>query len=253
MEQNIVKSQNELELLKRQVKKLENDNMETKEILKLKIAALEFSPNSILITNNSGNIIWVNKAFTKLTGYSLEEVIDKNPRVLKSGKVEEKIYKELWQTILSGKVWEGTLLNKKKDGSFYEDKQRITPVFNSKKEMLYFIATKQDITNQKKAYEALNDTYIKYEELSYIFNQSPAIGFLWVADKKRSVEFITDNIKQFGYTPEDFYSEGLTLIDIIYEKDKRRVKRELSKIIHEGLERFIQHYRIVDKREKYGG
>ena len=247
MGQEITESISELQLLKKKVQKLENDNMETKEILKLKIAALEFSPNSILITDCNGNIIWINKAFTELTGYELDEVIDKKPNILKSGKVKKEIYKDLWQTITSGKVWEGVLLNKKKDGSFYEDKQKITPVFNSGKEILYFIATKQDITNQKKADDALNDTYIKYEELSYIFNQSPAIGFLWVADKKKNVEFITDNIKQFGYTPEDFYSEGLTLIDIIYEKDKKKVKKELSKIIKEGLERFKQHYRIVNK------
>jgi len=245
--QEITESISELQLLKKKVQKLENDNMETKEILKLKIAALEFSPNSILITDCNGNIIWINKAFTELTGYELDEVIDKKPNILKSGKMKKEIYKDLWQTITSGKVWEGVLLNKKKDGSFYEDKQKITPVFNSGKEILYFIATKQDITNQKKADDALNDTYIKYEELSYIFNQSPAIGFLWVADKKKNVEFITDNIKQFGYTPEDFYSEGLTLIDIIYEKDKKKVKKELSKIIKEGLERFKQHYRIVNK------
>ncbi len=247
MGQEITESINELQLLKEKVQKLETDNMETKEILKLKIAALEFSPNSILITDSSGNIIWINKAFTELTGYDLEEVIDKKPSILKSGKVKKEVYKKLWQTITSGKIWEGVLVNKKKDGSYYEDKQKITPVFNSGNEILYFIASKQDITNQKKADDALNDTYIKYEELSYIFNQSPAIGFLWVADKKKSVEFITDNIKQFGYTPDDFYSKGLTLIDIIYEKDKKKVGRELKKIIKEGLERFKQHYRIVNK------
>jgi len=244
----IIEPVNEVKLLKEKIRELENDNLETKEILKLKIAALEFSPNSILITDSNGNILWVNRAFTKLTGYKLDEVIDKKPNILKSGKINQETYKNLWDTITTGNVWKGTLINKKKNGSFYEDKQKITPIFNSKGEILYFIASKEDITNLKETNQALNDTYIKYEELSYIFNQSPAIGFLWVADKKKSVEFITDNIKQFGYTPDDFYSKGLTLLDIIFEEDKRKVTKELNKIIKEGSERAKQHYRIVNKK-----
>ncbi len=248
MGKEIIEPVNEVKLLKEKIRELENDNLETKEILKLKIAALEFSPNSILITDSNGNILWVNRAFTKLTGYKLDEVIDKKPNILKSGKINQETYKNLWDTITTGNVWKGTLINKKKNGSFYEDKQKITPIFNSKGEILYFIASKEDITNLKETNQALNDTYIKYEELSYIFNQSPAIGFLWVADKKKSVEFITDNIKQFGYTPDDFYSKGLTLLDIIFEEDKRKVTKELNKIIKEGSERAKQHYRIVNKK-----
>ncbi|MCP5061150.1 MAG: PAS domain S-box protein [Ignavibacteriae bacterium] len=237
----------EIELLKEDNRQLKYYNDETKEILKLKIAALDTSTNSILITDPLGDIIWVNRSFTKLTGYHLEEIIGKNPSILQSGKTSSSIYINLWETINSGKEWEGSFVNKNKDGALYEENIKITPIFNSQKTILYFIATKYDITEINKNEEALNDTYIKYEELSYIYNQSPAIGFLWATDKNKTVEFITDNVKQFGYTPSEFYSNDLNLFDIIFEDDKKKVKKEISKAIVKGKERLKQHYRIVNK------
>lgn len=209
--------------------------------------ALNFSSNSTVITNKEGSIIWVNKAFTKLTGYTLQEALSKNPRILKSGKHDEKFYKVLWDTILSGKTWKGEITNKKKDGSIYHEKIKISPVFNSEEVITNFIATKEDITDQKKIDAALNESYIKYEELAYIFNQSPAIGFLWSQDEKQTVEFVTENIKQWGYTPEDFYSQNLVFSDIIFQDDKSKVLNELREKIEAGSERLKQHYRIVTK------
>lgn len=209
--------------------------------------ALNSSANSTVITNKEGSIIWVNKAFTKLTGYTLQEALSKNPSILKSGEHDEKFYKVLWDTILSGKTWKGEITNKKKDGSIYHEKIKISPVFNSEEVITNFIATKEDITDQKKVDAALNESYIKYEELAYIFNQSPAIGFLWSQDEKRTVEFVTENIKQWGYTPEDFYSHNLVFSDIIFQDDKSKVLNELSEKIESGSERLKQHYRIVTK------
>ena len=112
------------------------------------INAIEQSYNSIIITDLNGNIIYVNPSFERITGYSKEEVIGKNPNVLKSGKQTEEFYKDLWNTILNGKIWEGVLINKNKAGNLYYEKMTITPIKNIKGEIEYFMAIKQDITKE---------------------------------------------------------------------------------------------------------
>jgi PAS domain S-box-containing protein len=219
------------------------ENIEAR--LNLKKKALDFSLNSTVITDVSGKILWVNKAFTDLTGYTFEEVLNKKPNLLKSGIHSEEFYKNLWDTILSGNAWEGEITNKRKDGSIYQERLIISPVLNKNHEITNFIATKQDITTQKEIDSALNESYIKYEELAYIFNQGPAIGFLWSEDDQREVEFVTDNIKQWGYSPTEFYTQKLKYEDIIYHEDKVKILDELSREIKAGSESIKQHYRII--------
>jgi PAS domain S-box-containing protein len=118
------------------------------ELLNLRSRALEVAANSIVITNNRGDVVWVNPAFTKLSGYSFEEIIYKNIRILKSGKHEQKFYKNLWDTVCHGKVWHGKIINRRKDGSEWCEEQTITPVMNVENEIEYFISIKQDITER---------------------------------------------------------------------------------------------------------
>lgn len=233
--------------LQLEIAQLKSEAKRLKEQLNLQNLALNASQNSTVITDKRGSIIWVNKAFTELTGYSFNEAINKNPRILKSGIHSNEFYKNLWKTITSGKVWKGEISNKKKNGTIYHEKLSITPVKDEKDNITNFIATKQDITSKKLVDANLNNLYIKHEELAYIFNQSPAIGFLWSADKNKTVEFVTDNIKQWGYVPEDFYSNNLTFSDLIYEEDKDTALRNLDNKIKAGKERLKQHYRIVTK------
>jgi diguanylate cyclase (GGDEF)-like protein/PAS domain S-box-containing protein len=129
---------------------------EAEEQLRLQSVALESAANGILITDRNGNIQWVNPAFTKMTGYSAEEVRGKNPRILKSGMVPLETYSNLWKTILSGSVWFGELVNRRKDGSIIIEEQTIAPVKDNSGKIVHFIAIKQDITERKHAEEALN-------------------------------------------------------------------------------------------------
>ncbi|MBM4055323.1 MAG: EAL domain-containing protein [Planctomycetes bacterium] len=111
--------------------------------------AINQSPSSIVITDNNGDIEYVNPSFTKNTGYSLEEVIRKNPRILKSGEVPSESYKELWETINSGKEWRGDFHNKRKDGTFFWEHVSISPIKNNKGTITHFVAIKEDITERK--------------------------------------------------------------------------------------------------------
>jgi diguanylate cyclase (GGDEF)-like protein/PAS domain S-box-containing protein len=125
--------------------------------LDLQSAALEAAANAIVITDYEGTILWVNRAFTGLTGYSEMEVLGKNHRVLKSGKQPLSYYADMWSVISSGNVWKGELINRRKDGTLYVEDMTITPVTRDAGNPAnrYFIAIKQDITERKRAEESL--------------------------------------------------------------------------------------------------
>jgi two-component system, cell cycle sensor histidine kinase and response regulator CckA len=116
----------------------------------LQAAALQAAANAIVITDVTGSILWVNRAFSDLTGYSEEESIGENPRFLKSWEHDQSFYRNLWATILSGKVWHGEIKNRKKNGTLYTEEMTITPLRCSSGEVTHFIAIKQDVSEKKK-------------------------------------------------------------------------------------------------------
>lgn len=118
--------------------------------LRLLTATLEAAANAILITDPTGTILWVNRAFTNLTGYEREQSIGQNPRLLKSWEHDQHFYDNLWSTIKSGRVWQGELKNRKKDGTLYDEDMTITPVLSGSGEITNFIAIKQDVSEKKK-------------------------------------------------------------------------------------------------------
>ena len=113
--------------------------------------AMAAAANGIVITERDGTIVWVNPAFTTLTGYAAEEVIGQNPRLLKSGQHAATDYRNMWDTVLAGKVWRGEMVNRRKDGSLYPEEMTITPVRDAAGEIVRFIAFQQDITERKQA------------------------------------------------------------------------------------------------------
>jgi len=120
--------------------------------------AVEQSSATVLVTDVNGNIEYVNPSFTEITGYSRDEVMNKNPRFLKSHLTSEEHYKEMWRTITSGNNWKGEILNKKKNGELYWELNSISPIKNEKGEITHFVAVKEDITAQKKMIDELQAT-----------------------------------------------------------------------------------------------
>jgi PAS domain S-box-containing protein len=107
---------------------------------------LESAVNAVLITDGKGLISWVNAAFTDLTGYSPEDVVGQNPRILKSGKHDEAFYQKMWDAISRGNAWHGELVNRRKDGSLYTEETTILPVLGVYGEIASFVCIKRDIT-----------------------------------------------------------------------------------------------------------
>lgn len=110
--------------------------------------AVRQASDSVVITDRNGAILFVNPAFERITGYSREEAIGKNPRILKSGRHPREFYEQLWQTILSGRSWSGRFENRRKDGTLFVEQCTISPVFNQESEIEYFVAVKRDITQE---------------------------------------------------------------------------------------------------------
>lgn len=153
---------------------------------------VEQSPAAIVITNKEGKIEYVNSKFIEITGYSYDEVIEKNPRILSSGETPGEEYKNLWETISSGHDWKGEFHNKKKNGELYWESASISPIKNERGEISHFIAIKEDITEKKKMIEDLIETKEKAEEMSrlkssFLSNMShelrtPLVGILGFTD-----------------------------------------------------------------------
>ena len=118
------------------------------------VTAVEQAADGVVITDTEGNIQYVNPAFTAMTGYTSEEAVGQNPRILKSGRHSAALYEDLWNTIRSGRVWHGEMINRRKDGTFYNEEMRITPVEDSNGEIVSYIAIKHDVTVLRAAEEA---------------------------------------------------------------------------------------------------
>ncbi len=170
------------------------------------------SKNVIVITDTKGNIEYVNPAFCVLTGYSKDEVIGKNTRLLKSGKQSDDFYAELWKQISSGNVWEGEFQNKKKNGQVYWEQATITPIKNEKGEIINFVAIKDDISIKKEQAEKLNRAFEtikdKNKKITYSINyakriQNAVLPSPIILEKNFSEYFIIDRPTEI--VSGDFY------------------------------------------------
>ena len=117
--------------------------------------AIEQSTEAVIITDQDANIRYVNKAFEQNTGYTRSEVMGKNPRLLQSGRHAPSFYREMWDTLLSGRTWHGRLINRKKNGELLEEEASISPVVDQQGEVINYIAVTRDITHERELEQQL--------------------------------------------------------------------------------------------------
>jgi PAS domain S-box-containing protein len=182
-------------------------------------SAVEQSPVSVVIADTKGDIEYVNPKFTEITQYSFDEVIGKNPRFLKSGNKSTEEYKELWDTITSGREWEGEFHNKKKNGELFWEYALITPLKTDKGTISNYLAIKQDITEQKIIDEKLRHSLKEKEVMLREIHHRV----------KNNLQIISSMLKlQSGYTDDPVASEYLKI-------SQNRVKT--MALIHQQLYR----------------
>ncbi|MFA5834118.1 MAG: PAS domain S-box protein [Bacteroidota bacterium] len=200
-----------------------DDIKRAEEMQVLQTTALESAANAIVITDLDGQIVWANNSFTRITGYSVEEAIGGKPSLLKSGKQTQQFYEKLWNTIKSGEVWRGNIVNKRKDGSFYDDEMTITPVRNASNVITHFVAVKQDVTDRNIAVQRMKEQAMLLDEaheaiivrdMDYrvmYWNKGAERLFGWLATDAigkdfRSLVYLEKN--DFSKEMEQLYKEG---------------------------------------------
>lgn len=131
------------------------ENKQAEQALRKLSRAVEQSPSSIVITDLDGIIEYVNPRFTQVTGYSFQESVGQNPRILKTDRTPLGTHRQLWDTITAGKEWHGEFVNRRKDGSYYYEAATISPIIDPKGVTTHYLAVKEDITERKHVEEAL--------------------------------------------------------------------------------------------------
>jgi PAS domain S-box-containing protein len=207
--------------------------------------ALEVAANGIILTNKDGTILWSNSAFCQMTGYSREDIVGKNPRFLKSGKHDREFYNNLWATILSGSIWRGEFINRRKDGSIYNEEQTITPVFDNNGNIINFISIRQDITEHKQAEEALIKSEEQYRSLVLATTQ-----IIWQTNTDGEViEDIPEWRAFTGQNEQEILGKGW--IDALHPDDRQRTTEIWSRAV-EDKTAYDTEYRIRSHTGEYG-
>lgn len=167
--------------------------------LRMLSTAIEQSPTSVAITDTAAQIEYINSAFTKEAGYTLDEVLGKNPRVLQSGMTDAKVYDEMWSKLTRGESWQGEFVNKRKNGEIFYEEAYISPIQDDTGKTSHYVAVKLDVTARKQAERALRESNKKMDSLL----QSLAEGAYGV-DTHGNCTFVNNSfLRILGYESED--------------------------------------------------
>lgn len=222
------------------IKDITEQKKAEQEINKL-LTAVEQSPALTVITDTQGNVEYINKTFSEVTGYAFNEIVGKNMNVLQSGNTPKETYPDLWDTINSGKIWKGEFANKKKNGTVYYEKATIAPVFN-KGEIVNFISVKEDITAIKIAEQKLKESEEKYRD---IFQNSP-LGMFRSTPEGKFIEANPAFAKMLGFTtPRELIHNIYSISKQVYAdpKQRKKVLEEASKSDQ------VKHFENIFKRK----
>ena len=204
------------------------------------MAAVEQAAEVVIITDVEGTIEYVNPAFTWTTGYTREEVLGQNPRILKSGQHDETYYRVMWQTIRAGRVWGGEMINRRKDGRLYTEEGTITPVRNERGEICHFIGVMADISGRKRA-----DAALRTSEANLARAQRIAHLGSWEWNIANNALLWSDETyRLFGLIPQAFGMTYEGFLNCVQPDDRELVKTAMKEALSRRKPYRIDH-RIV--------
>lgn len=220
----------------------------SEEQLRLEGTALESAANGIVITDRRGDMVWVNQAFTRMTGYTLEEAIGQNPRLLKSGQQDPSFYEQLWSTIRAGHVWQGELINRRKDGTLYTEEMTITPVrAQGGGAITHFIAIKQDVTQRKQTEEAL-----RVSEERFALAVQGTNDAIWDWDLVTNQVYFSPRYKaMLGYTDAEIESSYEEWEQRLHPDDRAGTLQQLRDYLEGRTASYQPEFRLRCKDGSY--
>ncbi|HYE36406.1 PAS domain S-box protein [Methylocaldum sp.] len=220
---------------------------QNEEYLSILSGAVEQSPNAIMIADLEGRITFVNRAFCRLTGYSIDEVIGQNPRLLQSGQTPPGIYRRLWEMIQAGNEWQGEIQDRKKSGELYWALETITPICDGAGKIARYLATQRDITEQKRNKEALQESEERFRQVAEMVGE-----WLWEQDSEGRYVYSSGSVYAIlGLKPEEII--GKRYLDLLTPEDRQHWTGTLppTKRVHESFYKLINHYRHRDGHEVF--
>ena len=174
--------------------------------------ALDAAPISVLITDVDGRIEYANPETERVTGFTQAEMIGLNPRIFQSGHTQPAVYEALWQTILSGEVWHGEMLNRRRDGSLFWESTSIAPVRDAQGRISHFVGLKQDISERRRTEEALRQSEQRFRQL---FENNRAVQVLIDPASGRIVDANAAAAQYYGYSREELRRMTIFHINIL--------------------------------------
>ena len=185
--------------------------------------AVSKSPLGIAITDADGIVAYTNPGFSEMTGYTELEIKGKCINLLKSGQYPPVFYTQLWDTISSGRIWQGEIVNTRKNGSFYTEYNIISPITDRSGRISHYISIKQDITERKREQQALEESKQRFQELADLLPQP-----VFETDIHGKITYTNQlGITAFGYTPADL-QKGINSIDLFAQEDRARVQKNIE-------------------------
>ncbi|MEO8358230.1 MAG: PAS domain S-box protein [Chloroflexota bacterium] len=178
---------------------------QSEEKLRQLSSAVEQSASTIVITDLEGSIVYTNPKFTETTGYTLDEVLGKNPSILRSGQTPPQEYTNLWTAITSGREWSGQFLNRKKNGDLYWESAIISPILNEAGEITHFLAVKEDITGRKQVEAEL----LREKQFLETLNVNSPVAIIVLNDEGNIISTNPAFEHLFGYLPSEIAGKNL--------------------------------------------
>ena len=207
--------------------------------------AVDQSPTAVLISNKAGVIEYVNNSFTRLTGYAANELIDRNPSLLRSNHTARDQYERLWETIQNGREWRGEIEDRKKNGETYWALETITPLRDTRGEITHYLAIQQDITEQKRDKEALVESEARFRQVAEMTGE-----WLWEQDSSGRYIYSSGAVRDIlAFEPEEIL--GRNYLDLQVGDDESSPQSITT--AGASPDRFRPFFRLVNKYRRKDG
>jgi sigma-B regulation protein RsbU (phosphoserine phosphatase) len=211
-------------------------------------AAMDQSPSAVMITDKDGRIEYVNRCFTRLTGYHAAELMGQNPRLLRSHDTSQDQQRGLWETLRAGREWRGEIQDRAKNGDLYWALETITPLRDAQGEITHYLAIQQDVTEQKRDKEALAESEERFRQVAEMAGE-----WLWEQDPQGRYIYCSSAVRNIlGFEPEEIL--GKSYLDLLTDKNREywtTAPPQLSAVSCQSFHHLVNRYRHKDGREVF--